>query len=154
MKPIGALVKGVLTMTADEREALAHRWHMDLFATGKLDVAEEILTPDFVAHVGGHDFQGVEEARQLATAMRTAFTDSQITHHDTIISESGAAIRWSSDNTHAGEYFGVPPTGRRIHLEGIDMYHFRDGRIAELWAIFDNLPVLQQMGAAPVATGA
>ena len=31
-----------------KNETLAHRFHMDIFQQGKLEVADEILTPDFV----------------------------------------------------------------------------------------------------------
>ena len=32
-------------------EVLAHRFHMELFNKGKLDVADEILAPEFVFHL-------------------------------------------------------------------------------------------------------
>jgi hypothetical protein len=51
-------------------EVVAHRWHMELFQEGKLDVAEEILLPDFVFHTPLEDGKGVEAARQLATDFR------------------------------------------------------------------------------------
>jgi hypothetical protein len=33
-----------------ENEALAHRYHMDIFQKGRLEVADETLSPDFVLH--------------------------------------------------------------------------------------------------------
>lgn len=134
-------------MTVDETEALAHRWHMDLFQAGNLAVAEEILTPDFVAHANGQDFRGVEGAKQLATLIRTAFPDLAITHHEALVAGDRVAIRWSSESTHQGEYFGVPPTGKPIHLEGLDLFHLQDDQIAAVWIAYDNLGALQQMGA-------
>jgi predicted SnoaL-like aldol condensation-catalyzing enzyme len=38
------VVKG----TEQENEAIARRFHMEIFKEGKLEVADEILTPDFV----------------------------------------------------------------------------------------------------------
>ena len=136
-------------MTPQETEALAHRWHLEVVQEGKLRVADEILAPNSVAHVNGQDLRGIEEAKQLATALRTALPDVQITHHEAIVSGNKVAIRWTSDGTHQGDYFGVPPTGRRIHVEGLDMFHIRDGKIAEMWIAFDNMGILQQMGAVP-----
>ena len=34
--------------TEQENELLARRYHMDIFQKGKLEVADEILSPDFV----------------------------------------------------------------------------------------------------------
>ncbi len=137
-------------MTPEAAEALAHRWHMDLFQAGNLEVAGEILTPDFVAHVNGQEHRGVEGARQLATAIRTAFPDIRISHHEAIVSGNRVALRWTSDGTQHGDYLWVQPTGRRIHFEGLDLIHLRDGKIAEVWTEYDNLSVLQQVGAMPL----
>ena len=136
-------------MTPEETEALAHRWHMDLTQKGNLGVADEILTRDFVTHVNGQDMPGAEGAKQLATAIRTAFPDVRISHHEAIVSGNRVAIRWTSDGTHQGDYFGVPPTGKPIHVEGIDLFHIQDGKIAEVWIEFDNLSLMQQMGVVP-----
>jgi predicted ester cyclase len=42
------------------------------------------------------------------------------------------AIRWTSESTHQGDYFGVPPSGKRIHVEGIDLLHIQNGKIVEV----------------------
>jgi steroid delta-isomerase-like uncharacterized protein len=136
-------------MTPQATEALAHRWHMDLVQAGNLAVADEILAPDFVAHVNDREIRGAAGAKQLATQLRTAFPDVQITHRESLVSGDRVAILWTSDSTHRGDYFGVPPSGKRIHLQGIDLFHFQDGKITEVWVEYDNLSVLQQMGAAP-----
>jgi predicted ester cyclase len=136
-------------MTPEETKAVAHRWHLDVVQEGNLGVADEILAPNSVAHVNGQDVRGPAEAKQLATALRTALPDLRITHHEDMVSGDRVAIRWTSDGSHQGDYFGVPPTGERIHIEGLDLFHIQDGKIAEMWVEFDNLGVLQQMGAAP-----
>jgi len=131
-------------------EDLVRRWHQDLFVAGNLEAASEIVAPDFVAHITGREFHGVEGAKQAATLMRTAFPDMRIQHLDVIGFEDRVAIRWAGDGTHRGDYAGVPPTGKRIHIEGVDMFHVERGKIAEVWVAYDNLGVLQAMGAIPV----
>ena len=37
-----------MTYTEQKNEVLAHRFHMEIFQEGKLALADEILTPDFV----------------------------------------------------------------------------------------------------------
>ena len=134
-------------------EALAHRWHMDLFQAGKLDAAEEILTPDIAFHVPGMDGNGVEEVRALATGYRTAFADLRIEHVDTLVAGDKVAIRWVTDATHQGDFQGVAPTGAKLRMHGIDILHLRDGRIAEVWIEWDVLSALQQMGAVSLPSG-
>ena len=49
--------------------------------------------------------------------------------------------------THTGttEEYG-PPTGKQIVMEGITLYHFSAGKLAEMWDRYDNLAVMQQLG--------
>jgi steroid delta-isomerase-like uncharacterized protein len=136
-------------MNAGMAEKLAHRWHMDLFQDGRIEVAEEILAPGFVAHVNGQEMQGADGARQLAAILRSAFPDLQITHQESLVAGDRVAIRWMVEGTHQGEYAGVPPTGEQVRVEGIDFFHLADGKIAEVWIAFDNAAILQAVGAVP-----
>jgi steroid delta-isomerase-like uncharacterized protein len=138
-------------MTTDQTEAVAHRWHLEMVQEGKLELADQTVTPDVTIHANQQVFQGTDAAKQLAAALKTAFPDIQIAHLETLASGTTIAIRWTSDGTHQGDYFGVPPTGKRIHVEGIDLFHVQDGKIVEMWIEFDNMAVLQQMGAVPEA---
>jgi steroid delta-isomerase-like uncharacterized protein len=136
-------------MTSEQAEAVAHRWHLEVVQEGNTGLADQILTPDVLIHVNGQEFRGVDAAKQLATALKTAFPDIRITHNEAIVSGDRVVIRWTSDQTHGGDYFGTPASGKRIQIEGLDLFHLRDGTIAEMWIEFDNLGVLQQMGAVP-----
>lgn len=129
-------------------EALARRWHMEMFQEGKLDVADEILAPGFVWHMPDADVQGAEGTKELVTSFRTAFPDVAIAHEDTVAAGDKVAIRWTARATHQGEFQGVPATGKEIRMWGIDLFHLREGRIVEGWIDYDLLGVLRQMGAA------
>ena len=43
----------------------------------------------------------------------------------------------------------VAPTGRRVAGTGIAVFRLADGGIAEVWANWDQLGLLQQIGALP-----
>jgi steroid delta-isomerase-like uncharacterized protein len=138
------------TAEATENEALAHRWHMEIFNEGKLEVADEILGSEFVFHMPEQDIRGPEESKQLASALRAAFPDFQITHEDVVSSGNKVAIRWTARGTHRGTYpppYQVPATGKEIRMRGIDFYHIANGKIAEAWIDLNEAAVLHQMGA-------
>jgi predicted ester cyclase len=48
--------------------------------------------------------------------------------------------------THEGEFLGIPPTGKRIELETIDIIRVRDGKCVEHWGVSDGLALMQQLG--------
>ena len=72
---------------AEGNEALAERFHMDIFQEGNPDAADDILSSDFVWHRGfspGEDQRGPEPVKQVASGFIGALPDRHITHEDTI----------------------------------------------------------------------
>ena len=50
--------------------------------------------------------------------------------------------------THRGEFFGVPPTGKRASIRVMDFVRYQDGKVAEHWNVVDVAGLMQQLGAA------
>jgi predicted ester cyclase len=53
--------------------------------------------------------------------------------------------------SHQGELMGMPATGKPIAITSIEIFRLADGKIAEQWVAVDNMGMLQQLGAMPVA---
>ncbi|MFZ0142366.1 MAG: ester cyclase [Aeromicrobium sp.] len=51
--------------------------------------------------------------------------------------------------THTAELAGIPPTGRTVTLQYVDIRRVRDGRITEHWLAMDQLSFMQQLGVIP-----
>jgi predicted ester cyclase len=51
--------------------------------------------------------------------------------------------------THLGDFFGIPPTGRRVTMSGVHVMQIADGKIAEHWGSNDDLGLIRQLGAIP-----
>jgi steroid delta-isomerase-like uncharacterized protein len=135
-------------MSAEEHTALAHRFHMDIFQGGDLAAADELCATDFAWHVPGVP-QGTAGVKQMATMYRTAFPDLRLTHEDTVAAGDKVVIRWTVVGTHQGDFQGIPPSGRRISITGIDIFRVAGGKLTELWSNVDQLGMLQQIGAIP-----
>ena len=48
-----------------------------------------------------------------------------------------------------GEFLGIPAPAGDYARGFATLYRFRDGRIAERWAVRDDLGMLRQLGALP-----
>lgn len=64
------------------------------------------------------------------------------------------ALRFALTGTHVGELFGAAGTGRTLEVEGITLVRFVDGLVAERWNRLDDMALLTQLGALPVAAPA
>ena len=93
---------------------------------------------------------GPEGAKRFAQAIRAGFGDEvNISHEDVIVHGDRVVIRWTSWGTHKGDLLGVPATGKPVKITGIDIFRVKDGKLAELWQNWDQLQMLQQVGAVP-----
>jgi steroid delta-isomerase-like uncharacterized protein len=137
-------------MSAHPNAELAKRYHMDLFLKGDLSAADAIFTRDFVLHVPGLPpelARGPEGLKAFATLARSAFHEQVILHHDTIVTDDRVVIRWTVSGKHLGPYMGIPPTEKEVTFSGIDIFRVANGKLAEGWGFWDQVGLLQQLGA-------
>jgi len=136
-----------------ENEALAHRFHMDIFQKGNLAAADEIVARDFVIHAAGLPpsmQRGPEGVKEFARMIRGGYpNEMRITHHDTVAAGDRVVIRWTSVGKHDGPMMGIAPTGKQVTVTGIDIFRIAGGKLVELWQNWDQLGMLQQVGAVP-----
>lgn len=52
--------------------------------------------------------------------------------------------------THRDEWFGVPPTGKRIKMRYSDFWRVENGKLAENWVMIDHVGVFEQLGVDPL----
>jgi steroid delta-isomerase-like uncharacterized protein len=137
--------------------ATALRFHGDIFSAGRHAAAGEILSDRFQWHNDHLPEQyrtSVEGVVEFARALRAAYPDYELLHRDTAADGGRVAVRWEFTGTNHGELLGVPATGRRVRVSGIDWFHVADGRITEMWQEFDVMGWMQQLGVIPAPGGA
>jgi steroid delta-isomerase-like uncharacterized protein len=123
-------------------EAIAHRFHMDIFQEGKLEVADEIIASDFVWRnpiIPSELQHGPESVKKIASADIDAMPDRQITHDDTIVQGDKVMIRWTMTGTAKRELFGISPSDKPISIVGFDLFRIsNEGKIVEMWQQFSK----------------
>jgi steroid delta-isomerase-like uncharacterized protein len=75
----------------------------------------------------------------------TAFPDIQIEINQQIAEGDRIATYISSQGTHSGSFYGIPPTGRNIFTSVIRIDRIQDGKIAEHWSVSDAAGLMQQI---------
>jgi predicted ester cyclase len=48
--------------------------------------------------------------------------------------------------TQTDTLFGIPPTGKRVQVNQINIEEIKDGKIAEHWRVTDELSLMKQLG--------
>ena len=149
------MAEGRDAMAPDELKARARRLPEELLTQGDLAVADEILAPDHIHHALTRPASGVEGAKQFVLALRRAFPDLCAIVEDEIAEGDTVVQRLTLSGTHARACGGAVPTGRRAAWQLVAIQRIGpDGKCAEHWASWDQLGLLQQLGALPAAPGA
>jgi predicted ester cyclase len=136
-------------MTADEMKALIHRWVDEVWNGGNLALADELMTPDYVLHLGAVTLNGPAGFKGLCQTHLEAFPDFHITVEDIIIEGDKCVWRFSVRGTQTGTYMGIPPSGNAISIGGAVISRFVGDRWVEDWPNWDALGILQQLGVVP-----
>lgn len=141
-------------MSVDQNKALARRLVDEVINQGSLDVLDDLLAPTYRYHASGMEIAGAEGMKQVFTMLRSAFPDWNETVEDLIADDTQAVFRVTGRGTHRGPFYGVPPTGKQVAMQGTDIVRVEDGRLAEHWAVFDQLGMMQQLGVVPAPEAA
>jgi steroid delta-isomerase-like uncharacterized protein len=137
-------------MSTETNKAAARRFQ-ELFSANQLDaIRDELFTAESVIHFPGLPPLNIEAFKQVGQMFRAGFPDMVITVVDQIAEGDKVATRIASTGTHTGTFQGIPASGRPIHIEGVVIERYRDGRIVERWDQFDALGLMQQIGAIPM----
>ena len=142
-------------MSTEENKAVVRRF-FEQAATGARD--DELIAEDFVYHGPAMlgEVRGREGFKQLLGVFRAAFPGFE-TEVKQLVAEGDLVAAWHTHRgRHGGEFAGMPPTGKVVAIDGLELFRVRDGRIAEFWHMDDFLGLMHQIGAipAPSAEGA
>jgi steroid delta-isomerase-like uncharacterized protein len=140
----------------DERFAreFAERYS-EVWSSHDADKIEPLVTEDIVwlDPALPEPARGVEEVKEFMRTSWAAFPDLRFTPGPMWLDphEDSMTWAWRMEGTNSGplEPPGFAPTGRRIDIDGIDVWDFADGRIERYRAYYDMALVARQLGVMP-----
>jgi steroid delta-isomerase-like uncharacterized protein len=121
---------------------------------GKFDLFREAVAAECVDHdPAPGQGSGPEGYRKFFSAMREAFPDLNVAPETMMADEESLAFAYTMTGTHRGSLMGIPPTGKKMRIRGVQISKFRDGKMVERWGSSDQLGMLQELGVTQLPTG-
>ncbi len=137
-------------MSLEDNKALAQRWLDEVWNKGDLSLIDELIAPNYVLHDPVRPgLEGRARIKESIAMFRRAFPDLSFTIEDQVAERDIVVTRYIIQGTHLGPLMGIPATGKRGTITGIDIYRVTDGQIEEAWSNWDTLGLLQRIGAIP-----
>ena len=122
------------------------------------EALDRILSPDFIRHSAAAGLQRVtsrDDLKRFLQAEYLTFPDAHESLADLIAEGDRVAARHRFTGTQRGAMGPYPPSDRLMQSDYIAIYRIANGQIAEVWAEWDNLSGLAQLGhfRAPAQQG-
>jgi steroid delta-isomerase-like uncharacterized protein len=138
---------------SEELLALNKRFYEEVMNGRNLDAVDELVGEDFVDH---EEMPGISNDRaglkQFLQMMFTAFPEGEVTMEDVAVEGDKVWTRGHIKGKHDGELMGIPPTGKSVEFESIDIVRVKDGKAVEHWGITDMAGLMMQLGVLPDPT--
>jgi predicted ester cyclase len=135
-------------LTTDDNKRLARRALTEIYAKGDLDLADELVHPDFVDHEPAHPGQptGPESVKQTVRRLHAVFGRLRFEIKDEIAEGDKVVQLVTMSGRHSGPLMGREATGKEFAVRHIYIWRIADDKIVEHWGSRDDLGLLGQLG--------
>ncbi|MEE9459587.1 MAG: ester cyclase [Candidatus Bathyarchaeia archaeon] len=137
-------------MSLEANKVLVRRFVEEVQSQHKLTTVDEIMDPNMIDHAAQpSSLNSVETFKKFFSGMLIAFPDIKVDIHNQVAEGDKVVTHKTFHGTHKGEFMGIPPTGKKVALEVIDIFRIAGGKFAEHWAVIDMMSMMQQLGVIP-----
>lgn len=141
-------------MSLEENKLAVQRLADEAFNRLNLAAVDEFVSPDLIDHnPAPGQLPGPTGVKWFVTMFHEAFPDVHFVNEHVFGEGDLIADHWCMEGTHRAPFMGIPPTGKRVSLSGIEVFRMAHGQIVERWAEIDTLGLMQQLGALPAPGG-
>ncbi|MDB5080553.1 MAG: hypothetical protein JWP00_2477 [Chloroflexi bacterium] len=142
-------------MSPEELRTSNDRFFEEVINNRNFSIVEEFLAPDYKVIGSEPLLQGPDGFRQLAQNILSSFPDIRFKVEDFMVAGDKTIVRWSSHGTHLGTWGTIPATGKTINGKGITISRLNsEDKVVDEWIVSDDLRILFQIGALPLAVPA
>ena len=138
---------------SDDNKRLVRRALEQIYANGDLDLADELIGPNYDGHEPAHPElpTGPASVKQTVRSLHSTFGELRFDVQDEIAEGDKVVQLVTMSGRHTGPLMGHEPTGKPFAVRHIYIWRIAEGKIAEHWGTRDDLGMLGQLGLIPIA---
>jgi predicted SnoaL-like aldol condensation-catalyzing enzyme len=114
----------------------ARRYFLENMAGGRFEHSDAMFAPDFIAHGASINYTLAQDV-DATSSWRVAIPDLKVTVERTVADKDMVAVHWRATGLNTVAVGELPGKGDRLGIEGMTMFRFAAGRIAEEWSVVD-----------------
>lgn len=125
-----------------------------LYDAGDIERFADAHAEDAVLETPVGTTRGRAAIRDYWLRQKAAFPDLVLTLDEVVEQGDAVAAEWTWVGTNTGRLTQpdgsqLPPTGNRVRIKGMELLHFRDGRITSYHMFWDRMSIARQLGLLP-----
>ena len=136
-------------MPAEENKDLVRRYIEEVWSGHNLDAIDELVSPEYFNHAASTAEYQRGGAKLAVEWLLSVFPDHRFDIEDAAAEGDTVAVRGTMGGTHEGDLMGIAPTGKRVAVQQTHWFRVADGKVAEHWAVRDDLGMIRQLGVMP-----
>ncbi|HUC54240.1 MAG TPA: ester cyclase [Candidatus Cybelea sp.] len=136
---------------SETNKAIVRRLYAEIWNKHKLELVSEIISPSHALQapsVSGSAV-GPEAYKRQVTLFLAGYPDLRFSIEDTVAENDKVVACWTFSGTHKGDFMGIPPTNKKISVDGMTIHHITGGKIIDSYSNWDALGMMQQLGVVP-----
>ena len=136
-----------MQFTTEQNKQLVIRFNKEYIEQGNRKSFEELIAEDVVNHSAppGSSKGPDGMIHFLQNVLRTGFPDLSVEILDQVAEGDLVTTRKAIHATHSGDFMGIPPTGKKVIINVIDMIRLRQGKYVEHWGMSNLSDVIAQL---------
>lgn len=148
----GASNASAQSLTESQARAIIAPWYslFNIATRGDVkSIQEQVLTPDYESCAGylPGECWGRDTSIKVVGNFAKSIPDMTFDIKEVLVAGDRVIVRGEVTGTPAGEFFGVPHTGKSFRVMAIDIQTIRDGKIAKTYHMENWLSALNQLRA-------
>jgi steroid delta-isomerase-like uncharacterized protein len=137
-------------LSAEESKTVVRRMIEEVWNEHEFTNFDELVAENHFDHMAVPEHQcGVAGERHVMEWLLTVFPDHRFDIEDAAADGDTVAVGGTCSGTHEGQLWDTPPTGKRFAVQQSHWFRVVDGKVAEHWAVRDDLGMLRQLGVLP-----
>jgi steroid delta-isomerase-like uncharacterized protein len=135
--------------TTEQNKAVVIRFNKEIIEQGNLSVFNELVADNVVNHSAPAGAPSGPESmiHFLQHILKAGFPDLKVEILDQVAEGDKVTSRKVLRGTHTGELMGIPPSGKTVAINVIDIIRLHDGKYAEHWGASNLSEVIAQLSA-------
>lgn len=130
----------------EQNKAIVKRFNKEVIEQGNIESFKALMDTAFINHSAppGADNGPDGMINTFNKVLRPAMPDMKVIIYSQVAEGDFVTTRKAIVGTHAGTFLGIPPTGKQIIIDVIDIVRIKDGKYFEHWGV-NTLPTVLAM---------